>query len=265
MKELKGIKSRYDFSLDNRQVVLVVSGLILVLMLSFLMGTLFGLNLTRLGERGKEVAANPPAPAVANPAGTQHVGIVSADSIFSEKAAENPAPPVQPAPEGAPAPAATAANNPNPERAALVQDLESQKLPAATALSPNPAAPAATTPTMAKIGEPKVTLSPVAKPAATPAAAPAAKPAAKETKPAVAAGGYTIQLSSSGDKAEAEKRVKELKGKSYDAYMVQVSIPDKGTFYRIRVGHYKDGAQAGKALKILQTRESNYYEAWITQ
>jgi len=72
MKELRQIGSRYEFQLENRQIILIVSGLLLVLMLSFLMGALFGLNLDRMSgraaSRGRARTAGPrrnPAAALA--------------------------------------------------------------------------------------------------------------------------------------------------------------------------------------------------------
>jgi hypothetical protein len=96
--------------------------------------------------------------------------------------------------------------------------------------------------------------------------APGRAPAKAETRPAYSGNGtYTIQIASVPTRDEAQAMVDELRAKRYDAYFVQVSIPEKGTFYRVRIGHYRDLDQAKKALIIIQQREGKYFDAWITQ
>jgi cell division septation protein DedD len=76
---------------------------------------------------------------------------------------------------------------------------------------------------------------PVAEPAAPEPAAPApAKPAAAPAKP----GKWTLQLSAFQDRMEAETFLADIKGQGYDAFIVEAQIPDKGMFYRVRVGRY---------------------------
>jgi cell division septation protein DedD len=81
---------------------------------------------------------------------------------------------------------------------------------------------------------------PVAAPvaAAPVAAAPpeAAKPAA--TLAPAKPGKWTLQLSAFQDRMEAETFLADIKGQGYDAFIVEAQIPDKGTFYRVRVGRY---------------------------
>lgn len=251
MKELKNVKSRYDFSLDNRQVVLIVSGLILVLMLSFLMGTLFGKNLSRMSDQGAMAMASSPAPA-ADTAPAQ-----------TEPAAEN----------SSAKPAVADLSGDTDSRAEYIRNLESMKVPstgepgAQAAQIEEPSAP----PVMAKLTPPSAG-TPEAAPTASvktePAKPAADKPeAAKETvsKPVVPAGSFTIQLASLPERDDAVALVKDLQSKRFEAYMLTVTLPGKGTFYRVRVGHYPDLNMAKKALGILQNREGKYFDAWITQ
>ncbi|HUT53142.1 MAG TPA: SPOR domain-containing protein [bacterium] len=246
MNQMRGVKSRYDFSLDNRQVVLVVSGLILVLMLSFLMGTLFGKNLSRMSDQDKQVAA---APAAAEPAPATAPAADPAGAV--ETAAAGPG----------------AASDST--RDDFIRNLESMKVPSGNEAAGEPAAePAPTPPAMAS-------LNPAGSPASAPADSaaphtdkPADKPEpAKETitRPVIPMGTYTIQLASLPEKEEALALVKQLQSRKYEAYMLTVTLPGKGIFYRVRVGHYTDLNQAKKALAILQSREGKYFDAWITQ
>jgi len=132
MKEMKNVKSRYDFSLDNRQVVLIVSGLILVLMMSFLMGTLFGKNLSQMADSGGQAVAvndaeKTPAPAVAG--------------------AEEPAPVADNLSADA-EPAAPQAGD-SATREEYIKNLESMKVPSGT--EPAPAEPSLAPPVMGKL------------------------------------------------------------------------------------------------------------------
>ncbi|MFO7666240.1 MAG: SPOR domain-containing protein [Desulfobacterales bacterium] len=62
---------------------------------------------------------------------------------------------------------------------------------------------------------------------------------------------FTVQTSSGRDKKGAEKTVKTLINKGYPAYMTMSEIPDKGTWYRVRIGEYKDRKEAQKILSRL--------------
>jgi cell division septation protein DedD len=253
MNQMRGVKSRYDFSLDNRQVVLIISGLILVLMLSFLMGTLFGRNLAQMSDQDKQVAA---APAATNPAPV---------AAASEEA-PNPASAVETA---SAAPGAA-----DSTRADLIRNLESMKVPSGKAAADQAGAPAAAGPAEPAAAPPAMaSLNPDSPPSASVPAAPhndAAKPADKPAKPSITRpvipmGTFTIQLASLPDKGDALEVVKQLQSRRYDAYMLTVTLPGKGIFYRVRVGHYTDLNQAKKALAILQSREGKYFDAWITE
>ena len=62
---------------------------------------------------------------------------------------------------------------------------------------------------------------------------------------------YTIQISSSRSKNGAMKLVDELSGKGYNAYISVADLPNKGTWYRVRIGHFNTKAEAKKfALSI---------------
>lgn len=57
MRDLREVKSRYEFQLDNKQLVFLFAGMVVILILAFLLGTLFGKNLY-------SIKAAAPAPAV---------------------------------------------------------------------------------------------------------------------------------------------------------------------------------------------------------
>ncbi len=68
-------------------------------------------------------------------------------------------------------------------------------------------------------------------------------------------GAYTIQVSSFSEKKGAETLAQKLKRKGYDAYVTAGEIPQKGTRYRVRIGHYSNRAEAQKAADRIHKAE----------
>lgn len=62
----------------------------------------------------------------------------------------------------------------------------------------------------------------------------------------------TIQAASLKDPNDADRMVAKLKKKGYAAYKVIGVIPDKGIWFRIRVGYYENSAEAADTLKRLK-------------
>ena len=59
-----------------------------------------------------------------------------------------------------------------------------------------------------------------------------------------AGGNLTIQVASMKDAAAAQRIVAKLKKDGYSAYLSRKVIPNKGVWFRVRVGSYTDRAQA---------------------
>jgi cell division septation protein DedD len=93
------------------------------------------------------------------------------------------------------------------------------------------------------------------KAAAAPAVAGAAKPAAASAAngsaaaPKAGKGKYTLQLSSFQDRAEADAFAAKVAAAGYKPYVIQSDVPDRGTFFRVRLGEYgtHEDAIAAKA------------------
>lgn len=60
----------------------------------------------------------------------------------------------------------------------------------------------------------------------------------------VADGSWTVQLAAYQDRSEADRFAAGLRDKGYAPYLVEVAIPKKGTWYRVRMGRFatKDAA-----------------------
>jgi len=66
---------------------------------------------------------------------------------------------------------------------------------------------------------------------------------------------YTLQVASLKDPVKAQNMVATLKQKGYGAYAVSASVSGKGTYHRVRVGHFTDRGDATRTASRLR-RES---------
>jgi len=55
---------------------------------------------------------------------------------------------------------------------------------------------------------------------------------------------YTVQLEAAPTQAEADEKVKQLKNKGVEAYILKSQVPGKGTFFRVRVGMFPNANEA---------------------
>lgn len=63
---------------------------------------------------------------------------------------------------------------------------------------------------------------------------------------------YTIQVASVTASAAADKIVGNLKDSGVDAFHIKTLIPGKGTWYRVRVGHYREKKSAAAMVDRLK-------------
>ena len=79
---------------------------------------------------------------------------------------------------------------------------------------------------------------------------PALSPAAESEKK------YTIQVSSLRDPEVADRRCR-LKDKRYPAYRAAAEVPGNGTWYRIRIGSFKNKTEAQSTMERLKKDKIN--------
>lgn len=63
---------------------------------------------------------------------------------------------------------------------------------------------------------------------------------------------YSIHVYSFKAKQDAEKEIKRLRDRGYDAYLATVELENKGTWHRVKIGHYAtrdDAQQAAEAFR----------------
>ena len=62
----------------------------------------------------------------------------------------------------------------------------------------------------------------------------------------------TIQAASFRDPKDAEQMVNKLRDKGYPAYKIIGVVPEKGVWYRVRIGYYGSRTEAAAMMKKLQ-------------
>lgn len=75
-------------------------------------------------------------------------------------------------------------------------------------------------------------------------------------------GTYTVQLEAAPTQAEADEKVRQLKAKGVEAYVLKSTVAGKGTFYRVRVGMFPNANEARKFGASLQ-RQGKVQEFFI--
>ena len=75
-----------------------------------------------------------------------------------------------------------------------------------------------------------------------------------DSKPWAKAGGYTIQVASVKKFDEALRVVRRLRDAGFQPFIQNADLGARGKWFRVRVGHYRDKAEAQKALSEIQAR-----------
>lgn len=229
MRDSHRLKEKYELSLDNRQIVSITVASLVVLGGVFMLGVVVGKKLTA------ETAAltTPPGDLLGQlDKQTDALETVKADAALTfqdELTRKTPA---------------------------LIAEPPAVK-PAAVAEAPKVEAPKPAEPPKVEVAvapkaeEPKLAETPKAEPVATRTvdaggnglkeAFGRAQRTPTETAPD---GSWTLQLSAYQDRAEADRFAAGLRDKGYAPYVVEASIPGKGTWYRVRMGRFgsKDAA-----------------------
>ncbi|HSG06133.1 MAG TPA: SPOR domain-containing protein, partial [Nitrospiria bacterium] len=67
--------------------------------------------------------------------------------------------------------------------------------------------------------------------------------------------GYTIQVAALGSKATAEDLAKRLRRKGFASHILPLSVPNRGTLYRVRIGGFNTLKEAEKWVGHLKQEE----------
>jgi DedD protein len=251
MRDAHRMKEKLDLSLDSRQLVALTAGALVVLGGVFVLGLMVGKSM----KAGESAAQEQNLLAAIDEKSAAHL-------TFQEELTRPP--PVAPPPPR---------EEPKPVEIAKPADPKAPEAPKPTEAKPSDLKPS----------EPKVeTKAPVAKPdpvradppapprAETPKASAPVETAvrtadaggalslkdgfAKSQRPteAVPNGAYTLQLSASQDRAEADRFAARLRDRGYAPYIVEAHVPEKGTWYRVRMGSFASKEAANRYLADFQ-------------
>lgn len=76
----------------------------------------------------------------------------------------------------------------------------------------------------------------------------------------ISTGGYTVQVSSFPSLEEAEAYQSTLVRKGYSPYIVSANLPGRGTWFRVRMGHY---SEKDKALDAKDSLAQANIPGWV--
>lgn len=242
LRDVERWKDKIEVHLDNRQVFFLFFGSALVACLLFILGVIVGKRLESRGRADAPAVTDPLAlldKVAAAPAVSAEQELTFPKALLGGKSAAVAAPrlTVVQAPVPTPKPA-IAAPAPAPAKPVVAAPAK----PVVAAPTPAPAKPVVA----AAPGAAKPATQPIKVASTQPVAVPA--PAA----PAAGKGKYTLQLSSFQDRAEAESYAKRFA--SSGAYIVTSEVPEKGTWYRVRVGAYASSQDALNAKSAFEKK-----------
>ncbi|MBE9536408.1 MAG: SPOR domain-containing protein [Proteobacteria bacterium] len=211
MRDRKKIKARHYFELDNRQMIFVFAGFIVVCLFVFTAGLMVGSKMTA----EKEASVKPESELRAK---------IKAPSLLVEDKKEKKV---------------EAGTKPAPAK--TIEEILEQELKKGS--SPE------------KENRSKVKTKAVAKPVHVPAPTPT-----KQTSLPAKEEAFFVQVASFQKSEDADRQAARLKSKGYKVVIVKADIPGKGTWYRVRLGPYKDSADAKTvALKYEKSEKSTTF------
>jgi DedD protein len=267
LRDIERWRDKIEVRLDNRQVFFLFFGSALVACMLFVLGVIVG---KRLESRGRAVSPEIEDPLalldkVATSPRSAQAGVTFPQALFGSNGKATASD--KNAKKNAPAPAVALMDNAGDNVKAASKSTGASADPATTTGSSKTVkaeAKAESKPegkaTLASV-EPKKTEAvadkgheAATKPAEPKEAKPAVIPTIASGKDNKSKGRFTLQLSSFQDKAEAEAFAKKFSNEH--PYMVMSDIPDKGVWYRVRVGDYASMKDAIAAKEAFEKKHS---------
>jgi DedD protein len=237
MRDVHRMKEKYELSLDNRQIIsLTIGGLVMVGAV-FVLGVVVG---KKLGV--EEHTVQPPDLLSALDRRAAGIDSVQKDAslTFQDELTKKPEPLVEI--QAIEAPAAKAVESPKPVEPPKLEAAKVEALPAVVKPT-EAAAKAEAVPT--RINQDAGAL--------RDAIARAQKQSPTETSPD---GIFTLQLSAYQDRVEADRFAASLRDKGYAPFIVEASLPGKGTWYRVRMGRFPTRDAAARYLSDFKRETS---------
>lgn len=234
MRDSHRLKEKYDLSLDDRQIVTLTIASLVVLGGVFMLGVVVGKKLSGaqpdqpsadlLGQLDQRTAA-------LNSLKEQDAAALTFQDELTKKA---------------PGPVALPSADEKVERKAPPEKV-------AAADAPKVEASKVEAPKVEVSAAPPLPESPKAEPIATRTndgggLKEAFGKAQRPPSEAVADGAWTVQLAAYQERAEADRFAAGLRDKGYAPYIVEVAIPNKGQWYRVRMGRFPNRDAASRYM-----------------
>jgi DedD protein len=219
------IKERYELSLDNRQVVSFFLAGVVVIGTVFVLGVVVGKKLA--GDGGGSNAADLLSALDEKAAAMEQAKSAPPPEprlTFHDELTKKPAaPPAKEAPPGG--------ENPPEAKAAPVAE------------EPHPSSPDRAEPPREKLRQ---------------AIGRVEKPPVESLR----TGLFTLQLSASQVREDADRFAAKLRAKGYEPYVVESDVKDRGRWYRVRMGKFSSKEAAAKFLEDF--RRETQLQAFVT-
>lgn len=245
MRDAHRMKEKLELSLDNRQVASVLIGGLVVLGAVFVLGVVVGKKLsgTQAVHGAPDILTALDRQARAMDEVRAEPQLTFQEELTRKVTVETPradAPPVkvvtlaapEPKPEAAPEPEPEKIEEPAPEGDVQLANAEAPKPETKVALDEQVEPAAVTARTASNDSELKKAI---------------ARTAVKPT--VIEVGSYTLQLSATQTRSEADKFVEKLRTRGYSPYVVEADVPGKGTWFRVRMGRFPTRDAAGRYLQ----------------
>ena len=275
MRDAHRMKEKFDVSLDNRQIVSLLIAGIIVMGAVFVLGVVVGKKLA--GNAQTATAPDLLSALDANAQALQQAREAEQPLTFQDEltrksgsdaskpgtvtvAIPPPAPkpkPAEPPPAAKPQVAEAPAPTEAPEGEATASPTDDDYAPPATAKAaePKPAPKPAETKVADSKPAPapgKVEPAPVPTRTTTPAQGSglteAIARATQRPTEAVPGGAFTLQISAFQNRAEADRFAAKLRDRGYAPYIITAEVPNKGTWYRVRMGSFPSKDAASRYL-----------------
>ncbi|HYO65520.1 MAG TPA: SPOR domain-containing protein [Archangium sp.] len=271
MRDAHRMKEKFDVSLDNRQIVSLLIAGIIVMGAVFVLGVVVGKKLA--GNAQTAAAPDLLSALDANAQALQQARETEQPLTFQDELtrksgsdASKPGtvtvaiPPPAPKPKPAePPPAAEPQVADDPAASPTDDDYAPPATAKVTEPKPEPTKAAEPKPAETKVAESKpapvpgkVEPAPVPTRTTAPAQGGALKDAiARATQrptEAVPGGAFTLQISAFQNRPEAERFAAKLRDRGYAPYIVTAEVPNKGTWYRVRMGSFPSKDAASRYL-----------------
>lgn len=246
MRDQNHTVTKVEFSLDSRKMLMLFAGGVVIVALFFSLGVMVG---KRLGG----VAKQPGAPESLENVVKQEQTYKQHQTELAQAVKEQPPEPVMKTEKDIEKPAAPKKEDEKKPVEAKPAPSEKKAAEVKVAETPKPKEAA---PPEKKVEAPKPKPK-VAEPVKEKEIGKAAtETVAKTETPAPEGQAYAIQISSLGNKINAEKFISNYKPfDSRKPYIVEVSIPGKGTWYRIKIGRFKTKEQALAYQSIFEAKK----------